>query len=81
MLTIDVARKVVKIARKQVDMTAAEKSTRDALIQTQTAAVFEQAVQAKLTAIAARDYSKWERRKSAGPRVPPPSVSCLLHAP
>ena len=55
-LTIDAARKVVKVARKQVAMTAADKAARDALIQTQTTAVFEQAVQAKLNeaAIAAR---------------------------
>lgn len=55
-LTIDAARKVVRVARKQVAMTAAEKAARDALIQTQTTAMFEQAVQAKLNeaAIAAR---------------------------
>ena len=55
-LTIDAERKVVKVARKQVAMTAAEIAARDALIQTQTTAVFEQAVQAKLNeaAIAAR---------------------------
>jgi len=55
-LTIDAARHVVKVVRKQVNMTAAEKAARDALIQTQTTAAFEQAVQAKLNeaAIAAR---------------------------
>ena len=55
-LTLDAARKVVKVARKQVAMTAAEKAARDALIQAEITATFEQAIQARLSeaAIAAR---------------------------
>ena len=55
-LTLDAARKVVKVARKQVAMTAAEKAARDALIQAEITATFEQAIQARLNeaAIAAR---------------------------
>ena len=41
MLTSDAVRKEGKVARKQVAMTAAEKAAQDALIQTQTTAVFE----------------------------------------
>lgn len=55
-LTLDTERKVVKVARKQVAITAAEKAARDALVQLETTAAFEEAVQAKLNgaAIAAR---------------------------
>jgi len=61
--TLDTERKVVKVARKQVTMTAAEKAARDALIAEQVAAEqaavmaeFEQAVQGRLNgaAIAAK---------------------------
>ena len=54
--TLDTERKVVKVARKQVAMTAAEKAARDALIQAEITATFEQAIQARLNeaAIAAR---------------------------
>lgn len=54
--TLDAERKVVKVARKQVAMTAAEKAARDALIQAEITATFEQAIQARLNeaAIAAR---------------------------
>jgi len=62
-LTLDVERKVVKVSRKQVAMTAAEKAARDALVAEQVAAAqaavmadFERAVQGKLNgaAIAAK---------------------------
>ena len=62
-LTLDVERKVVKVSRKQVNMTAAEKAARDADIAAQVAAAqaavmaeFERAVQGKLNgaAIAAK---------------------------
>lgn len=61
--TLDTERKVVKVARKQVAMTAAEKAARDAELTAQVAAAqaavmaeFEQAVQGKLNgaAIAAK---------------------------
>jgi len=54
--TLDTQRKVVKVARKQVNMTAAEKAVRDEIIRAETMAAFEQAVQGKLNgaAISAR---------------------------
>ena len=55
-LTLDAERQVVLVTRKQVAMTAAEKAARDALIQAEITATFEQAIQARLNeaAIAAR---------------------------
>lgn len=54
--TLDAERKVVLVTRKQVAMTAAEKAAREALIQAEITAAFEQAIQARLNeaAIAAR---------------------------
>lgn len=53
-LILDTDRKVVIVTHKQVNMTAAEKTERDAAIQTATTAAFEQAVQAMMDG-AARD--------------------------
>ncbi|SEB99474.1 hypothetical protein SAMN05216205_1186 [Pseudomonas mohnii] len=55
-LTLDAERQVVLVTRKQVAMTAAEKAAREALIQAEITAAFEQAIQARLNeaAIAAR---------------------------
>jgi hypothetical protein len=56
-LTLDADRKVVIVTHKQVNLTAAEKAERDAAIQAQTTAMFEQAVQAKMeTAANERGY-------------------------
>lgn len=55
-LTLDAEGQVVLVTHIQVAMTAAEKATRDALIQAEITAAFEQAIQARLNelAIAAR---------------------------
>ena len=79
-LTLDVERKVVKVSRKQVAMTAAEKAARDADIAAQVAAAqaavmaeFEQAVQGKLNSAAiAAKYDSIENAVSYAeePAVP-----------
>lgn len=51
-LTLDSDRKVVIVTHKQVNMTNAEKAERDAAVQAQTTALFEQAVQEKMEAAA-----------------------------
>lgn len=79
-LTLDVERKVVKVSRRQVAMTAAEKAARDADIAAQAAAAqaavmaeFEQAVQGKLNSAAiAAKYDSIENAVSYAeePAVP-----------